>query len=303
MRKLPPLNSLRAFEAAARLRSFSLAARELGVTHGAISHQVRQLEQFLGAPLFVPSGRGLEPTETGLGFAADVGAALDQIASATERLIEPAGSQLVRLNAPPAFTLHWLFPRLRGFQRLHPSIEARLSTSGQSFQEVGLNSDVIIRRSPMSRDGYDCQLLMEDWAVPVCTPDLLKEHPVNRPADLLHHTILTSDSHNGAWETWLSGAGVCMPRRRLRFEHYHVLLQAALEGMGVTLGPAVLVDDDIREGRLAVAIDRPRVRFDPFHVLYRTEGPNRQRTRIFVDWLMGEAASFVSRWAVEEPAL
>lgn len=300
MRKLPPLNSLRAFEAAARLRSFSLAARELGVTHGAISHQVRQLEQFLGAPLFVPSGRGLEPTEIGQGFAADVGIALDQIASATERLIEPSASQLVRINALPTFTLHWLFPRLRGFQRLNPTIETRLSASIQPLHELGPNNDVIIRRAPMSRDGYKCQLLMEDSAVPVCAPDLLKELPVSQPADLLQHTILTSDTHPGAWEAWLSAAGIGMPKRTLRFEHYHVLLQAALEGLGVTLGPTVLVDDDVRAGRLVVVLDQPRARFDPFYALYRTSGPNRHRVGIFVDWLMQEAADFSSRWPVGE---
>lgn len=292
MRRLPPLNSLRAFEAAARLRSFSLAARELGVTHGAVSRQVRILEQFLGAPLFAPSGRGLEPTEVGSRFSIEVGAALDRIASATEGLIEPSAARLVRINALPTFTLHWLFPRLGAFQRLHPSTEARLSASTQPVKELGSTYDVIVRRRPMSRDGYQCIRLLNDFGTPVCAPQVLKEKPLETPADLLKHTILVSDTHAGHWEDWLSATGLPMPKKKLRFEHYHVLIQAAIEGLGVTLGPAVLVEEELRSGRLVVALDQPRTRFKSFYLLYRTDGPNKQRVRTFVDWLIDEAANF-----------
>ncbi|MDQ8729750.1 transcriptional regulator GcvA [Bradyrhizobium sp. LHD-71] len=297
MRRLPPLNSLRAFEAAARLRSFSSAARELGVTHGAISRQVRILEQFLGAPLFAPSGRGLEPTEVGQRFSGEVGAALDRIASATERLIEPSAARLIRINALPTFTLHWLFPRLGAFQRLHPSTEARLSASTQSLKELGSTYDVIVRRRPMTREGYQCVRLLEDFGTPVCAPQLLKEKPLKQPADLLKHTILVSDTHAGSWEDWLSVTGLPMPKKKLRFEHYHVLIQAALEGLGVTLGPAVLVEEDVRAGRLVVALDRPRTRFKSFYLLYRTDGPNKQRVKAFVNWLLDEAACFTDEIA------
>lgn len=292
MRRLPPLNSLRAFEAAARLRSFSAAARELGVTHGAISRQVRILEQFLGAPLFAPSGRGLEPTEVGSRFSTEVGTALDRIASATERLIEPSAVRLIRINALPTFTLHWLFPRLGTFQRLHPSTEARLSASTQPLKELGSTYDVIVRRRPMTREGYHCVRLLEDFGTPVCAPQVLKEKPLKEPADLLKHTLLMSDTHAGFWEDWLSASGLPMPKKKLRFEHYHVLIQAALEGLGVTLGPAVLVEEEIRAGRLVVALDEPRTRFKPFYLLYRTDGPNKQRVKMFVNWLLDEAATF-----------
>jgi LysR family glycine cleavage system transcriptional activator len=297
MRRLPPLNSLRAFEAAARLRSFTSAARELGVTHGAISRQVRILEQFLGAPLFAPSGRGLEPTEVGLRFSAEVGTSLDRIASATERLIEPSAVRLIRINALPTFTFHWLFPRLGAFQRLNPSTEARLSASTRPLKELDSTYDVVVRRRPMARDGYQCVRLLDDFGTPVCAPALLKEKPLKQPADLLKHTILISDTHAGFWEDWLSATGLLMPKKKLRFEHYHVLLQAALEGLGVTLGPAVLVEEEVRAGRLVVALDRPRTRFKPFYLLYRTDGPNRQRVNTFVNWLIDEAAGFTDEIA------
>lgn len=293
MRRLPPLNSLRAFEAAARLRSFSAAARELGVTHGAISRQVRILEQFLGGgPLFMPSGRGLEPTEAGLRFSTEVGAALDRISLATERLAEPSAARLIRINGLPTFTLHWLFPRLGAFQRLHPSTETRLSASSQPLKDLGATYDVVVRRRPMAREGYRCIRLLEDFGTPVCAPELLKEKPLHEPADLLKHTLLVSDTHAGFWEEWVAAAGIPMPKKKLRFEHYHVLIQAALEGLGVTLGPSVLVEEDIRAGRLVIALDHPRTRFRPFYVLYQTEGPNKQRVKSFVDWLVDEAASF-----------
>lgn len=293
MRRLPPLNSLRAFEAAARLRSFSSAARELGVTHGAISRQVRILEQFLGGgPLFVPSGRGLEPTEAGIRFSTEVGAALDRISLATERLAEPSAARLIRINGLPTFTLHWLFPRLGAFQRLNPSTETRLSASSQPLKDLGAPYDVVIRRRSMAKEGYKCLRLLEDFGSPVCAPGLLKEKPIREAADLLKHTLLISDTHAGFWEDWVAAAGIPMPKKRLRFEHYHILIQAALEGLGVTLGPTVLVEEDIRAGRLVVALDRPKTRFRPFYVLYQTEGPNKQRVKGFVDWLVDEANSF-----------
>jgi LysR family glycine cleavage system transcriptional activator len=292
MRRLPPLNALRAFEAAARLRSFSAAARELGVTHGAVSRQVRILEQFLGGRLFSPSGRGLEPTDLGLRFAAEIGVALDRIASATEQVLEPSAARLIRINALPTFTFHWLFPRLGAYQRLYPNIETRLSTSSQGLRELGSTYDVVIRRRPMTRGGYQCLRLLDDFGTPVCTPELLKERPLAKPSDLSRHTLLLSDTHAGSWEEWLAAAGAAMPKKRLRFEHYHVLLQAALEGLGVTLAPAVFVEEELRSGRLVVAFDEPRARFRSFYVLFRTDGPNQQRIKTFVTWLLDEAASF-----------
>ena len=221
--------------------------------------------------------------------------ALDQIASAAEQVSEPSTGQIVRINGRQTFTLRWLLPRLRGFQCQHPGIETRVSTSTMSAQALGSRHDVIIRRGMMACEGYQCVQLLEDFAVPVCTPDLLKEHPIGQPADLLKYTLLVSETHPGSWEEWLSAAGLSKPKKVQRFEHFHVLLQAALEGFGVTLAPAVLAQEDIRLGRLVVALDQPRIKFVPFFVLYRTEGPNRQRIKIFVDWLMNEAANFAGR--------
>lgn len=298
MRRLPPLNSLRAFEAAARLRSVSLAARELGVTHGAISRQVRLLEKFLGARLFMPSGRGLEPTDAGLRFSAEVGGALDRVASATERLIEPSAARIIRINALPTFTFHWLFPRLGSFQKLHPSAEPRLSASTQQLKDIGATYDVFIRRRPMVREGYRCVRFLEDFGTPVCTPELLQEKPIRQPSDLSKHTVLFSDTHPGLWEDWMAGARISKPRKTVRFEHFHVLLQAALEGLGVALGSAVLVEEELRTGRLVVALDQPRTPFRPFYLLYRTEGPNRERVKTFANWLLAEAASFQDELAM-----
>jgi len=145
-RRLPPLNSVRAFEAAARLGSFSRAADELHVTHGAVSRHVQLLENWLGTPLFRRQNRRVELTDPGRVYLAEVGAALDRIASATAQHLERGRGRLLRVNATTTLTLRWLIPRLSGFQLANPSIEIRITTSNEVVEALGSEFDVIIRQ-------------------------------------------------------------------------------------------------------------------------------------------------------------
>ena len=136
MRRLAPLNAVKAFEAVVRLGSYNNAAAELGVTHGAISRQVRALERYFGCRLFQPSGRHLVPTELARYFATEAGAGLDRIALATARVIEPAAARLVRVSGTPSFAMHWLVPRLTEFQRRHPSTEVSIAASWSALRNI-----------------------------------------------------------------------------------------------------------------------------------------------------------------------
>lgn len=292
MRLLPPLNALRAFEAAARLGSFSRAAQELGVTHGAVSRHVQTLEQFLGTPLFRPHGRGRIPTERAAVYLAEVSAALDRLGNATERMREPATARLIRVNIVATFAMRWLIPRLSAFQIAHPRVEVRLSTSTAAIEHLQDEFDVAIRRHPMHRAGFVARQFLADPNLPVAAPALLARWPVAEPADLLRAPLLHSDSKPNAWLEWFRAAGFSsgqIPTGGQRFENYFFALEAALRGLGFAVGALPLVADDLAAGRLVAPLDGPVFVSEGYHVLYpanRSHGTVMQ----FVDWLVAEGA-------------
>src|SRR5882724_6131464 len=148
MRQLPPLNALRAFEAAARFLSFTRAGDELHVTHGAVSRQIQGLEAWLGTPLFRRLNRRVELTEAGAAYLAEIGASLDRIALASARVREEGRVRVLRINALPTFTIRWLIPRLSGFQRRHPQVEVRVTTSTERADRLPETFDLVIRGGP-----------------------------------------------------------------------------------------------------------------------------------------------------------
>jgi len=258
-RHLPPLNSLRAFEAAARLGSFKAAAAELFVTHGAISRHIQQLEVWLGAPLFERHNRRVVITDSGQRYRAEVSAVFDRLALATAQHLEQGRHRVLRVNAPATFTLRWLLPRLSIFQLSHPGIEVRLTTSNEAVGPLTEGFDVVIRGGPSPAEGYVAQEFLAEARLPVCTPALLKQHPLKHPADLQHHTLLHAATYPGMWSEWLTAAGVpqLQARHSLTLEHFYLTLQAALDGLGVAMGPMALVADDVAEGRLIMPFPAP----------------------------------------------
>jgi len=258
-RHLPPLNSLRAFEAAARLGSFKAAAAELFVTHGAISRHIQQLETWLGAPLFERRHRQVVVTDSGQRYWAEVSAVFDRLALATAEQLEQGRHRVLRINVPATFTLRWLLPRLSLFQLNHPGLEVRLTTSNEPIGPLTEGFDVVIRGGPLTVDGYVAQEFLAEARVPVCKPGLLKQHPLKHPVDLQHHTLLHAATYPGMWAEWLAAAGVpdLQARHALTLEHFYLTLQAALDGLGVAMGPMALVADDVAEGRLIMPFPAP----------------------------------------------
>jgi LysR family glycine cleavage system transcriptional activator len=291
MRRLPPLNAVRAFEVAVRLGSFSAAAGELGVTHGAVSRQIKTIEGFLGIELFRPAGRGLEPTERARQYALEVRAGLERIGIATEQIAEPTQSRVLRVNSTNSFAVRWLIPRLSTFQSRHPGIDVRIATSSLPVEQLNDPFYVAIRRFTMHYPGYECRPVLDDVRLPVCAPEVLARHPIACPADLAQHTLLCLNRPSGVWEEWLSLVGYheAPPLRRLRFENFFVVLQAANDGLGLALSPLKLVAHDLETGRLVTPFREPTLACHPIEVLYPSQPNGNGRTRAFVDWLVEQA--------------
>src|SRR5262249_8630105 len=245
VRHLPPLNALRAFEAAARLLSFSKAADELHVTHGAVSRSVRQLEGDLGIQLFLRTTRSVRLTPTGAAYAQEIRGALDLLAAATASVARQRSSGMLNVTTVDSFAAKWLVPRLFRFRRAYGDIDVRLSTSERLADFVKDGMDIALRCGRGRYPGLQSELLMEEDLSPVCSPALLDgAHPLRAPEDLKHHTLIHDDFHVN-WSIWLRAAGITGidPHRGPAFYSSEHAVQAAVLGQGVVLGRSALVAD------------------------------------------------------------
>jgi LysR family glycine cleavage system transcriptional activator len=291
-RRLPPLKALPAFEAAARHLSFTAAADELGLTHGAISHQMKALEAHLGVALFRRLNRRIELTEVGNAFLRAVRTALDVVETSANQIAAPAQRGPLVLSCLPTFMMRWLLPRLYEFSAKHPDIEVRLSASYAPVDFAQDSVDAAIRvGTPTWPGGIEAHAFLEERVGPVCSPDLLKRRPLARPADLRQHTLLHTDSRLDAWPHWIEVVGVkgIASGKGPRFEHYYFLLEAAVGGLGVALAPYPLVAEDLRRGRLVAPLDF--VSSDrAYYFLSLRERANVAKIRTFRSWLTSATA-------------
>lgn len=287
-RRLPPLNALRAFEAAARLTSFTRAANELHVTHGAISRQVQALEAWLGRPLFERHNRRVVLTEAGTAYLAEIGAALDRIAVATARQVERSERRLLRVNALATFTMRWLIPRLSAFQLAHPATEVRLITSNTRLPDGSEPFDVAIRGGPDQVPGFVSQPFLSETRIPVCSPALLARIPLRQPDDLRDHTLLHAATLPEVWTRWLVAAGVptLEPHGSVTLEHFYLTLQAALDGLGVAMGPNRLVADDVVNKRLVMPFAGPILPARSYCTYVSEARGEDPAVRAFCEWIL-----------------
>lgn len=293
-RQLPPLNSLKAFEAAARLSSFSLAANELCVTQGAISRHIRQLEEWLGKPLFVRLNRKVMLTDAGNHYASEIAEALDKMALATNRQLARSQQRILRINALGTFTMRWLIPRLSSFYASNPSIEIRLTTADTPIASIGGEVDIAIRGGPQEIEDWTSFEFLAEHRLPVCSPALLQRLPLIQPKDLAAHTLLHTASLPKVWSQWLALAGEpnLHVERNLTLEHFHLTLQGALDGLGIAIGPVQLVADDVQEGRLVHPFTGPMLPpWRYFAYIHQTQIDN-EAIHVFLRWLkqVGDAS-------------
>jgi LysR family glycine cleavage system transcriptional activator len=257
--RLPPLNAIKAFEAAARLGSFTRAAEELNVTHGAVSRQIRVLEDWLGTSLFLRTSRNAMPTRAGADLLVEAGPALDRLAAAAFSLRHGArASGLLHISALPTFAMRWLIPRLPEFQREHPALDLRIVTASTPAEQFRMGADVVLS-GPSRQAGWVGSRFLAEMYLPLLSPGLIRDHPLRAPADLAHHTLLHAATRREMWSRWLTAAGITdlRPARNQVFEHFYFAIQAAVEGLGVVMGPLALVGDELREGRLLAPIKEP----------------------------------------------
>ncbi len=291
-RSLPPLNAVRAFEAAGRHRGFARAAEELSITAAAVGQHVRRLEERLGARLFRRHGRGVVLTAAGRAYLEALTPALERIEAATERVVQAERTGIVTVSTTPSFAAKWLVPRLAGFQVRHPEIDVRLSTSNALADPAVEDVDVAVRYGPGRWPGLEVHPLMETELFPVCSPALLEgASPLREPADLRHHTVLHLMADD--WPRWFAAAGVpelaAVAERGPRFSDAGLLTAAAVAGQGVALGQRVLVADDLAAGRLIAPFS---VTLASTHAYYLVCAPGeleRPKVSAFAAWIHGEA--------------
>jgi LysR family glycine cleavage system transcriptional activator len=291
---LPSLNGLRAFESAARHLSFTRAAAELNVTQTAISHTIRRLEEQLGVALFIRRNRGLLLTREGEAYLPAIRAAFEDLRQATARLQRPEQDRVLTVSTTASLAAKWLVSRVAAFQDDNPGIEVRLTTSAQlvDFRREQIDMGVRYGRGSWPRLRADW-LLAED-IFPVCSPVLRDgPHPLRRPEDLAHHTLLHSTSSREDWQLWLTAAGLpteLARRRGLNFDQTFMVVQAAVDGLGVALGRTPYVEDDITAGRLVMPFDVVLPADAGFYIVAPEETADTPKIALFRRWLLDSVA-------------
>ena len=289
-RKLPPLNALPGFEAAARLLNFSKAAEELSITPGAVSRAIKHLEDQLQVQLFERGTRSARLTAVGEPYARAVREFLEQLASATAVATARRSDSTLNVSTSDGFAGRWLVPRLYRFHRAQHDIDVRVSTTGRLANFFGDGSDIAIRYGAGDYPGLTAEFLTDEEVFPVCSPALLKgKHALRRPEDLRHHTLIR-DLYPVDWAAWFSAAGVKAgnPRRGLTFDSYTFAVDAAVKGEGVALGRTTLVADELAAGRLVRPFKLALEGVSSFWLVYPPDAIRQRKIRLFRDWILAE---------------
>jgi LysR family glycine cleavage system transcriptional activator len=290
-RRLPPLNAVRAFEAAARHGSFVKAAEELHVTAGAISQQVKALEAWLGRPLFRRLQRGVALNEAGTAYLEKVGGVLDDLAAASQEIAQR--TQILRITALPALAERWLMPRLGRFQALHPQVEIALTADDRPVDLARDPVDLWLCYGSGEHPGCQVESLFAESIFPVCAPALLDRGPaLIEPRDLARHTLLHDAHWRDDWRRWLAAAGVTGldPIRGPSFTLYAMVIQAALDGLGVALAHEALVADDLAAGRLVAPFALRLPAGQAYYLVSSPKAAKRPDVTAFRAWMRQEAA-------------
>ena len=293
LQRLPHLAALRAFEAAARHENFSRAADEIHLTHGAISHQIRTLEEDLGVQLFSRNGKRIAITPEGQRFAAVVRKSLQEIASAAAELKSSANVKRLTISALPSFAARWLAVRLGKFIDMHPDFEVTLQSSTQIVDLNRGDVDVGIRFGSGSYPGISLEFLMGDYYYPVVSPRFRGGNLPKTPQDLEEDMLLRSD-RDEPWSLWFAAAGLDLqePSGGLVFTDSSMLIRSAAEGNGIAMGRHVIAMQEIEAGELVRLFDVVVPCPHAYYLAYTRQGIVKPQVRAFRDWLLAEVTQF-----------
>jgi LysR family glycine cleavage system transcriptional activator len=292
-RNLPPLRALTAFEASARLGSFSRAADELGLTRSAISHQIKALEEVLGVDLFSRDGKRAELTGSGLVYFPAVREAFDQIESQTQVIRPRASENELTVQVYVTVAMKWLLPRLHDFERKHPNMKVRLSTSYFHWDFDAENADVGIILARNRNEDHHYHNLFRSVLKPVCSPQYIERAgDISSPRDLINHRLLHVYNAEEDWRLWLKAAGVgeAKPSSTLAFDSYLLAQEAAVAGQGIAMTIGPYARDELASGSLVQPVDLevPHQHFWAFACL--STHRLLPKVRMFEDWLVDQIA-------------
>ncbi|HLI66806.1 MAG TPA: transcriptional regulator GcvA [Caulobacteraceae bacterium] len=297
-RRLPPLNALRAFEAAARHLNFSRAADELSVTPGAVSQQIQNLEDYVGVALFKRTPKGLLLTDPAQIALPALREAFDRLAEAASMLTAAVDGRRLTVSAPPSFASKWLLPRLGDFETAHPDVDVWVSAGMELTDFASGEVDLAVRYGAGRYPGLEVSRLMQETVLPVASPDLLAQHPLDSPADLANHVLLHDGSPDADescpdWTMWLAARGVkgVDGARGPRFNQSSLVIEAAVAGRGVALAKRTLAQADLDAQRLVAPLQiATAVDFAYYLVHPRAKGRLPQ-VKAFNAWIAAEAAA------------
>ncbi len=292
-----PYSALRAFEAVVRHSGFSPAADELGVSQSAVSQHVRTLEEWLGRDLLVRGARQSRPTREGEQLALAIAEGLGRISEVCAQLRDRTRSdRTIVISCLPGFAFNWLFPRLLHFDLAHPDLSISIATDTGYHPFSGADSDIGIRYGLGEYPGLEVDLLMRERLFPVCTPSLASS--LTSIQDLAQHTLLVDENlHHGTssptWEFWARQSGLTMPSspRTRRLGQSNMVIQAAIEGLGVALGREPLVIDALCDGRLVRPFSEMTLSPLSYWLVRRPETKDSQKVNEFLNWIKAEAAA------------
>ena len=296
--RLPALNALRAFESAARLLSFTRAAEELNVTPGAISQQIRQLEEFAGAPLFRRTGRSVLHTDAGQAALPLLTSAFEMMSEAVHHMRAPARRDRLMISSAPSFAAKWLAPRLERFQNQNPEAEVWVSADVAITDFNSSDIDLALRYGKGIYEGLRSEKIMSESILPVCSPELLKgPNPLLAPSDLAGHVLLHDESpENDAsrpdWTSWLKARGVTNVdgTRGPRFTQSSLVVEAAAAGRGIALAKFAIASGDLERGRLVAPFADGASDSDfAYWIVYPKWRTPSKLARTFMAWLKTEA--------------
>ena len=304
MRSLPPLNSLRAFEATARHLSFTNAADELNVTAGAISQQVKHLEEYLGIRLFIRKNRMITLTQEAqlaLPYLTD---GLDKLAEGVSAIRDYQVSKPLTITLPPTFAARWLMPRLMRFQKRHPEIDVRIDATYKLVDIINQDIDAGIRFGTGDYTGIESEFLFKQEVIPVCSPNLLtassdKGLKLEKPEDLNNHTLLHCDfflnntsQTQPDWDLWFAMVGVDSNKidttHGVHFAQHDLLVQAAIEGQGVALVASISAQKALKEGLLVQPFDSGLPLEHAYYFIVPKAKIHLPRIQLFRKWLLEE---------------
>lgn len=298
--RLPSLDLLKGFDAAARHLSFTRAAQDLFLTQSALSRQIQALEEQLGAPLFERRHRELRLTDAGQILHASARVVLDELTQSVAKIRREQTAQPLTVSTNQPFASLWLIPRLARFRALHPSVDVFISADNRVVDLERERIDLAVRYCSEAMAPPGSPRLFGERLLPVCSPSLAADpkRPLRKAEDLERHVLLHIDDEGGRftwlnWSVWLAAVGIrdLKPAGSMRFNHFDQVMQAALDGQGVALGRVPLIDRLLNEGRLVAPLHGKYTTPRAYYVVTTAQANMRAESHAFVDWLVHEAAA------------